>query len=269
MSSLISSQTSTNFRKVFTDDGEPSVEKVRFSSDLGSITTRFKNLGNGLLKSTILENKMALFGLIQDTSKIKIVLRRICIGTLLAFVLNRCHLRNPLKKMFLSENVIFGDLGFPSVTLVNKSLKALCLNSRMVYQHLLYTLSLWTCWHLKFTQGPTNFRGCWMAHFTTVLGRNSSGLLPCCEIHKLCVVISHDFWGYGRVCLFVHSGLAVAENKPNSIPNGILPTFWETHTFHGVFTYKHPSILYLDKGVVHELSNRGKGGGPSKNYSII
>ena len=61
MSSLISSQTSTNFRKVFTDDGEPSVEKVRFSSDLGSITTRFKNLGNGLLKSTILENKMALF----------------------------------------------------------------------------------------------------------------------------------------------------------------------------------------------------------------
>ena len=65
MSSLISSQTSTNFRKVFTDDGEPSVEKVRFSSDLGSITTRFKNLGNGLLKSTILENKMALFGLIQ------------------------------------------------------------------------------------------------------------------------------------------------------------------------------------------------------------
>ena len=145
MSSLISSQTSTNFRKVFTDDGEPSVEKVRFSSDLGSITTRFKNLGNGLLKSTILENKMALFGLIQDTSKIKIVLGRICIGTLLAFVLNRCHLRNPLKKMFLSENVIFGDLGFPSVTLVNKSLKALCLNSRMVYQHLLYTLSLWTC----------------------------------------------------------------------------------------------------------------------------
>ena len=145
MSSLISSQTSTNFRKVFTDDGEPSVEKVRFSSDLGSITNRFKNLGNGLLKSTILENKMALFGLIQDTSKIKIVLGRICIGTLLAFVLNRCHLRNPLKKMFLSENVIFGDLGFPSVTLVNKSLKALCLNSRMVYQHLLYTLSLWTC----------------------------------------------------------------------------------------------------------------------------
>ena len=69
--------------------------------------------------------------------------------------------------------------------------------------------------------------------------------------------------------MFVHSGLAVAENKPNSIPNGILPTFWETHTFHGVFTYKHPSILYLDKGVVHELSNRGKGGGPSKNYSII
>ena len=125
-----------------------------------------------------------------------------------------------LQKCFFPKMWFFGNLGFPSVTLVNKSLKALCLSSKMVYQHLLYTLSLWTCWHLKFTQGPTNFRGCWMADFTTVLSRNSSGLLPCREIHKLCVVISHDFWGYGRVCLFVHSGLAVAENKPNSIPNG-------------------------------------------------
>ena len=35
------------------------------------------------------------------------------------------------------------DLGFPSVILVDKSLRALCLSSKMVYQHLLYLLSLW------------------------------------------------------------------------------------------------------------------------------
>ena len=45
--------------------------------------------------------------------------------------------------MFLSENVIFGDLGFPSVILVNKPLKALCLSFKMVYEHL-YLLSVWT-----------------------------------------------------------------------------------------------------------------------------
>ena len=33
---------------------------------------------------------------------------------------------------------IFRDLGFPSVILVNKPLKALCLSIKMVYQHLLY-----------------------------------------------------------------------------------------------------------------------------------
>ena len=60
----------------------------------------------------------------------------------------------------------FGNLGFPSVILVKKSLKALCLSSKMVYQHLLYLLWLWTYWRLKSTQGPThflnvNFRGCW------------------------------------------------------------------------------------------------------------
>ena len=48
----------------------------------------------------------------------------------------------------------FGDLGFPSVILVNKSLKALCLSSKIVYQHLLYLLSLWTYWQSKFAQGP-------------------------------------------------------------------------------------------------------------------
>ena len=49
---------------------------------------------------------------------------------------------------------IWGDLGFPSVILVNKSLKALCLSSKIVYQHLLYLLSLWTYWQSKFAQGP-------------------------------------------------------------------------------------------------------------------
>ena len=58
--------------------------------------------------------------------------------------------------------------------LANKSLKALCLSSKMVYQHLLYLLSLWTYWHLKFTKSPIhffngNFRGCWMADFTSGL----------------------------------------------------------------------------------------------------
>ena len=48
------------------------------------------------------------------------------------------------QKIFLKENVIFGDLGFPQVILVNKSLKALCLSFEIVYQHLLYLLSLWT-----------------------------------------------------------------------------------------------------------------------------
>ena len=52
-----------------------------------------------------------------------------------------------------------GHLGFPSVILVNnnKSLKALCLSSQMVCENLLYLLSLWTCWHLKFSEDPTQF----------------------------------------------------------------------------------------------------------------
>ena len=42
------------------------------------------------------------------TSNIKIFfLLMICIGIFLAFVLIHSHLRNHLKKMFLSENVIF------------------------------------------------------------------------------------------------------------------------------------------------------------------
>ena len=46
----------------------------------------------------------------------------------------------------------FGDLGFPSVILVNKPPKALCLRFQIVY-----LLSLWTYWYLKITQGPTRF----------------------------------------------------------------------------------------------------------------
>ena len=36
-------------------------------------------------------------------------------------------------------------------------MKALCLSFKMVYQHLLYLLSLWTYRHFKITQGPTRF----------------------------------------------------------------------------------------------------------------
>ena len=82
--------------------------------------------------------------------------------------------RNPLKKCFFQKMWFFGDLDSPLVILVNKPLKALCLSSKMVYQHLLYLLSLWTYWHLKITQGPThffngNFRGCQMANLASGL----------------------------------------------------------------------------------------------------
>ena len=78
------------------------------------------------------------------------------------------------EKWFFRTMWFFGDVGFPSVNLVNKSLKALGLSSKMVYQHLLYLLSWWTYWHLKLIQGPThfftgNFRGCLMADFTSWL----------------------------------------------------------------------------------------------------
>ena len=68
----------------------------------------------------------------------------ICIGIFLAFVLDGSQPRNPPKKMFHSENVIFQELRVSLVILVNKPLKALCLSFKMVYQHLLYLLSLWT-----------------------------------------------------------------------------------------------------------------------------
>ena len=65
--------------------------------------------------------------------------------------------RTPRKKCFIHKMWYFGDLGFPSVIFVNKPLKALCLSFKMVYQHLLCFLSLWTYWHLKITQGPPHF----------------------------------------------------------------------------------------------------------------
>ena len=89
--------------------------------------------------------------------------------------------------MFLSKNVIFGDLAFPKVILVNKPLKALCLSFKMVYQHLLYLLSLWTYWHLKITQGPTRFfngniRGCKMENFTNGLHWAETAVI--CDVDK-------------------------------------------------------------------------------------
>ena len=68
----------------------------------------------------------------------------------------------------------FGDLGFLLLIFDDKRLKAMCLSFKMVYQHLLYLLSLWTYWHLKITQGPTrffngNFRGCLMSKLASRL----------------------------------------------------------------------------------------------------
>ena len=54
--------------------------------------------------------KFVFFGFIQGTLKAKIFSLMLCIGLLVAFVLTRSHLRNPLRKMFLLENVIFRGL---------------------------------------------------------------------------------------------------------------------------------------------------------------
>ena len=62
----------------------------------------------------------------------------------------RSHLFSPPE--LPQKMLFFGDLGFPSVILVNKSPKALCLSSKIVYQNLLYLLSLRTYWHLKYTR---------------------------------------------------------------------------------------------------------------------
>ena len=68
----------------------------------------------------------------------------ICIGLLVALILPDFPLRNPLKEMFLSENVIFHRLRLSLGHFANKPLKAMCLSSKMVYKHLLYLLPLWT-----------------------------------------------------------------------------------------------------------------------------
>ena len=64
----------------------------------------------------------------------------ICIGLLMALILP-CG--TPSKKGFFQKMSFLGDLGFPLVIL-DKPLKALCLSFKIVYQHLLYLLSLWT-----------------------------------------------------------------------------------------------------------------------------
>ena len=54
------------------------------------------------------------------------------------------------KGRFQLDPWIFRSLGFPSVILVNKSLKALCLSSKMVCQHLLNGL-----FHSRITMDQT------------------------------------------------------------------------------------------------------------------
>ena len=90
----------------------------------------------------------------------------------------------PSKKCFFQKMCFFGDLGLPSVILVNKLLKALrvsaskwCINIFSASFH----CALYWLWHLMITQGPTrffngNFRGCKMANLRAAYnGRNSNG----------------------------------------------------------------------------------------------
>ena len=58
--------------------------------------------------------------------------------------------------------------------------------------------------------------------------------LAICQIElsnsvTLHIVKLQDFWSFDRVCLISHSGL-LKKNKPNSTPNGILPTIHEIYT---------------------------------------
>ena len=78
----------------------------------------------------------------------------ICLGLFVTLILNYSQLRNPLKKMFLSEDVIFRGL---RLSLGHFGQQAMSLSFKMVYPYLLHLLSLWTYWHLKITQGPTRF----------------------------------------------------------------------------------------------------------------
>ena len=80
----------------------------------------------------------------------------------------------------------FRDLGSTSVILVNKALKALCLSFKMVYQHILYLLSLWTYRHFKITQGPTvffngNFRWCLNANLASGVQWAETAVVQLCS----------------------------------------------------------------------------------------
>ena len=81
----------------------------------------------------------------------------ICIGIFLACIQKIQKTGTPRKKCFFQKMWFFGGLGFSSVIFVNKPLKARCLSFKILYQHLLYLLSLWSYWHLKITQGPIRF----------------------------------------------------------------------------------------------------------------
>ena len=55
------------------------------------------------------------------------------------------------------------------------------------------------------------------------------------------IVKLQDFWSLGRVCLISHSGL-LKKNKPNSIPNEILPTIYEIYTTGTILNNLHVLI---------------------------
>ena len=79
----------------------------------------------------------------------------------------------------ISFRKVFQELRFFGVILVNKSLKALCLSSKMVYQQILHLLSLWTYWqvyprsnsffHCKFSRVLND-----QLHIWSTIGSNSS-----------------------------------------------------------------------------------------------
>ena len=105
--------------------------------------------------------KLVCSGLPQGTSKRKIFSWGIWIGLLVAFGKYWEERRNPPKKCF------FQKMWFSSVMLVNKPLKALCLSSKMVYQHSTSSLPLLIVDLLTFKDYwrsnsffNGNFRGC-------------------------------------------------------------------------------------------------------------
>ena len=102
----------------------------------------------------IFYEKQVFFGSQPARSKRKIFSLMICIGIFLAFGRNA---GTPSKKCFFLKMWFFGDLGFPSVILVDKPLKALCLSFKMAYQHSLYLLSLWT--YSKLSSNPLATKG--------------------------------------------------------------------------------------------------------------